>query len=174
MGWTARHVPIETTLASASFSRTYQTRPHPSENRETASTRLCFDQRHASATNILRYLRASRAVSSVGSEHLVYTEGVGGSSPSPPTQHSKKPLHAGAFCCSEPAPCHAGGVSHSFSDFLEQLVQGFLDHGLALARQMMVISEEAMVVILLTQSQPVNSSRGMLLDFTHPTGVTRK
>ena len=27
----------------------------------------------------------SRAVSSVGSEHLVYTEGVGGSSPSPPT-----------------------------------------------------------------------------------------
>jgi len=66
------------------------------------------------------------------------------------------------------------GSLHSFSDFLEQLVQGFLDHGLALARQMMVIPEEAMVVILLTQCQPVNSSRGMLLDFTHPTGVTRK
>jgi hypothetical protein len=31
---------------------------------------------------------ANRAVSSAGSEHLVYTQGVGGSNPSPPT--SKK------------------------------------------------------------------------------------
>ncbi len=31
------------------------------------------------------FLRLNGAVSSAGSEHLVYTEGVGGSSPSPPT-----------------------------------------------------------------------------------------
>ena len=31
------------------------------------------------------YLRPLRAISSVGSEHLVYTEGVGGSNPSLPT-----------------------------------------------------------------------------------------
>ena len=49
-------------------------------------------------TNILRYLRAPRAVSSVGSEHLVYTEGVGGSSPSPPTH--KGPCDAGLFVAS--------------------------------------------------------------------------
>lgn len=31
----------------------------------------------------------NRAISSVGLEHLVYTEGVGGSSPSSPTQNAK-------------------------------------------------------------------------------------
>ena len=53
----------------------------------------------SSRTNILRYLRAPRAVSSVGSEHLVYTEGVGGSSPSPPTQNKaqKAPARKGLF-----------------------------------------------------------------------------
>ena len=35
-----------------------------------------------------------RALSSVGSEHLVYTEGVGGSNPSAPT---KKPTHLSGF-----------------------------------------------------------------------------
>ena len=53
----------------------------------------------SSRTNILRYLRAPRAVSSVGSEHLVYTEGVGGSSPSPPTPGTgtKAPAMQGLF-----------------------------------------------------------------------------
>ena len=34
------------------------------------------------------YLQPLRAISSVGSEHLVYTEGVGGSNPSLPTTKS--------------------------------------------------------------------------------------
>ncbi len=36
-----------------------------------------------------------RAVSSVGSEHLVYTQGVGGSTPSPPT----KDRYLSGFLC---------------------------------------------------------------------------
>ena len=59
----------------------------------------------SSRTNILRYLRAPRAVSSVGSEHLVYTEGVGGSSPSPPTQNkAQKPLRCRGFLLPKHAP----------------------------------------------------------------------
>ena len=62
-------------------------------------------QSSSSRTNILRYLRAPRAVSSVGSEHLVYTEGVGGSSPSPPTQNkAQKPLHRRGFLLPKHAP----------------------------------------------------------------------
>ena len=38
--------------------------------------------------NIVVYLPPLRAISSVGSEHLVYTEGVGGSNPSLPTTKS--------------------------------------------------------------------------------------
>ena len=57
------------------------------------------------ATNILRYLRGPRAVSSVGSEHLVYTEGVGGSSPSPPTPITpQRPLHCRGFLMPQHAP----------------------------------------------------------------------
>ena len=57
------------------------------------------------ATNILRYLRGPRAVSSVGSEHLVYTEGVGGSSPSPPTQITPhRPLHCRGFLMPKHVP----------------------------------------------------------------------
>ena len=49
------------------------------------------------ATFALRFARISiktevnviRALSSVGSEHLVYTEGVGGSNPSAPTSNRK-------------------------------------------------------------------------------------
>ena len=59
----------------------------------------------SSRTNILRYLRAPRAVSSVGSEHLVYTEGVGGSSPSPPTQNkAQRTLQRRGFLLSMHAP----------------------------------------------------------------------
>jgi hypothetical protein len=38
-----------------------------------------------------------RAISSVGSEHLVYTEGVGGSNPSLPTKNKKASANAEAF-----------------------------------------------------------------------------
>lgn len=38
--------------------------------------------------NYLIFAHAIRAISSVGSEHLVYTQRVGGSNPSSPTKHS--------------------------------------------------------------------------------------
>ena len=38
-----------------------------------------------------------RAISSAGSEHLVYTEGVGGSNPSSPTKVSPKKISLGIF-----------------------------------------------------------------------------
>jgi hypothetical protein len=38
-----------------------------------------------------------RAISSAGSEHLVYTEGVGGSNPSSPTKNSIR--NNGVFLC---------------------------------------------------------------------------
>ncbi len=40
-------------------------------------------------------IQLRRAISSVGSEHLVYTEGVGGSNPSSPTK--KSPFYTDFF-----------------------------------------------------------------------------
>ncbi len=42
------------------------------------------------------YCIKNRAISSVGSEHLVYTEGVGGSNPSLPTKE-KPSIYGGLF-----------------------------------------------------------------------------
>ena len=82
-------------------------RPHFHANGSNAARPKCWKlvcRSSSSRTNILRYLRAPRAVSSVGSEHLVYTEGVGGSSPSPPTQNkAQKPLRCRGFCCHAPS-----------------------------------------------------------------------
>ncbi len=41
---------------------------------------------------------ANRAISSAGSEHLVYTEGVGGSNPSSPTEKLQNLLFGVFFC----------------------------------------------------------------------------
>jgi hypothetical protein len=46
---------------------------------------------------ICNRFKIERAISSVGSEHLVYTEGVGGSNPSSPTTKKPAPLSVGFF-----------------------------------------------------------------------------
>ena len=111
MGWTEAPCPTKRASANEVDARTCQTavpRPHfhatGSNAAQPKSWRLVC-RSLSSRTNILRYLRAPRAVSSVGSEHLVYTEGVGGSSPSPPTQNkAQKPLRCGGFLLPKHAP----------------------------------------------------------------------
>ena len=76
-------------------------RPHFHANGSNAARPKCWRlvcRSSSSRTNILRYLRAPRAVSSVGSEHLVYTERAGGSSPhAHPEQSTKSPTMQGLF-----------------------------------------------------------------------------
>ncbi len=54
-----------------------------------AKIRVFFESKVLSNQKEVLYLHPLRAISSVGSEHLVYTEGVGGSNPSSPTDKNK-------------------------------------------------------------------------------------
>ncbi len=47
---------------------------------------MYINSKNAYSRNLISWLSVIRALSSVGSEHLVYTQGVGGSNPSAPTK----------------------------------------------------------------------------------------
>ena len=57
---------------------------------------LCTTEKLTYICTRNKALHLTRAISSAGSEHLVYTEGVGGSNPSSPTKNS---IRNGVFLC---------------------------------------------------------------------------
>ena len=86
-------------------------------NRTRAQKLTPIHRFHGSRNKHTSLSSRSRAVSSVGSEHLVYTEGVGGSSPLPPTSplpftHLSSPTVNGLGCISENVANDEEGSAH--------------------------------------------------------------